>query len=84
MDRYIFVKNLKVVHEKNVAFGVYAVFACAVVCPGRKIEVSRKSVVPMASPVSLWGILGKTIRLWALFGCVPMKDLFIPTPFVTF
>ena len=33
----------------------------------------------MASPVSLWGILGKTIRLWALFGCVPMKDLFIPT-----
>ena len=27
MDRYMFVKNLKVVHEKNVAFGVYAVFA---------------------------------------------------------
>ena len=27
MDRYIFVNNLKVVHEKNVAFGVYAVFA---------------------------------------------------------
>ena len=31
----------------------------------------------MASPVSLWGILGKTIRLWALFGCVPMKGHFL-------
>ena len=27
MDRYIFVKNLKVAHEKNTAFGIYGMFA---------------------------------------------------------